>query len=95
MTRRTMDPQFSPRARDDLVFRQLDEEWVVYDPTGEQLHVLNASAAVVWLCCTGDSTMAAIVEAVDEAFGGNADRHTLESEVRQAVESFAERGLLQ
>jgi len=94
MTHQTTDPQFSPHARDDLVFRQLDEEWVVYDPASEQLHVLNASAAVVWLCCTGESTLAEIVDAVGEAFHGDVDRKTLEEKVRQAVGSFAEKGLL-
>ena len=66
MTPATTNPEFAPRVRDDLVFRQLDEEWVVYDPASEQLHVLNASAAVVWLCCTGESTLSEIVDAVGE-----------------------------
>ena len=95
MTHQTTDPQFAPRVRDDLVFRQLDEEWVVYDPKSEKLHVLNASAAVIWLCCAGESTLAEIVDAVRDAFHGNIDRKTLEAEVQHTVESFAQKGLLQ
>ena len=95
MTDLTRNPEFSPQVRDDLVFRQLDEEWVVYDPKSEKLHVLNASAAVVWLCCAGESTLAEIVDAVKEAFDTNLDKEALEEEVRQTVESFAQEGLLQ
>ena len=95
MTHQTTDPQFAPQVRDDLVFRQLDEEWVVYDPKSEKLHVLNASAAVVWLCCAGEATLAEIVDAVRDAFHGNIDRQTLEDEVQHTVESFAQKGLLQ
>ena len=95
MTPPTTDPAFAPRARDDVIFRQLDDEWVVYDPQAEQLHVLNASAAVIWLCCTGDSSLADIVQAVAEAFSNDIDRDSLASEVRTVVASFAEKGLLQ
>ena len=95
MTHPTTDPEFSPRVRDDLVFRRLDDEWVVYDPKSEQLHVLNASAAVVWLCCAGESKLDEIVDAVRDAFDGTVDRQTVELEVRNTVDSFAKKGLLQ
>jgi PqqD family protein of HPr-rel-A system len=80
-------------VRDDLVFRRLDEEWVVYDPKTEQLHVLNRTAAAVWACLTGDATVAEIVETMHQGYGDKAPRR-VEDDVRGAIASFAEKGLL-
>jgi hypothetical protein len=84
-----------PKARPDLVFRELDEEWVLYDPTGKQLHVLNHSAAVVWLNCTGDATLAEITDAVLDAFEHRVPRAQVETDVSELVTDFANRGLLE
>jgi hypothetical protein len=83
-----------PAVRDELIFRQLDDEWVVYDPSGERLYVMNRTAAVVWLYCTGELTLDDIVVGVLDAFEGPADSEQVAADVRRAVAEFAERGLL-
>ena len=86
--------QSHPKTRHDLIFRQLDEEWVLYDPEGRQLHVMNSTAAVVWLCCTGERTVDDIVDEVRGAFDEPAARGQVEADVQKAVADFASRGLL-
>ena len=90
----TADVVDKPRVRDDLVFRQLDEEWVVYDPAGEQLHVMNGSAALVWLHCTGDFTVAEIVEELARAYDQQVPQDRLESDVSETLQQLSEKGLL-
>ena len=90
-----LDPTVTPKIREDLIFRQLDEEWVVYDPNGELLHVLNRTAAVVWLHCTGELSVPQIAEAVADAFEDDLSSDQVAADVAAAVEEFTERGLLQ
>lgn len=91
----TIGPNDSPKVRADLIFRPLDEEWVVYDPSGERLHVLNGSAAVVWLHCDGEFTVSEIVDEVHKAFENSVERDRLADDVSTALRQFAEKGLLE
>ncbi|MGD2175983.1 MAG: PqqD family protein [Candidatus Brocadiaceae bacterium] len=83
-----------PRARDDVVFRPLDEEWVLFDPAADRLHALNLTAALVWTHMTGDATLEEIAAAVGEAFEPAVEGRAILSDVREAVERFRAEGLL-
>ncbi len=83
-----------PAVREDVLFRSLDEEWVVYDPRGQNLHVLNRTAAVVWLHCTGDQTIQEIVNDVHDAFDDPPPLEQVESDVFEAIQEFERQGLL-
>lgn len=85
----------APKVRDGLLFRPLDEEWVVYDPSGQQLHVLNLTAALVWQCCNGDLSVDEIVDTVREAFDKPTEREQVERDVLGTVDEFAKKGLLE
>ena len=85
-------PTGHPRARDDVMFRQVDDEWVVFDPASNDLHVLNLSAALIWSHLTGDVSAEAIAAAVQEAFGIEVER--AEADVIAALEGFRSAGLL-
>ncbi len=86
-------PDAHPQARDDVLFRQVDEEWVVFDPTANELHILNLSAAVVWSHCTGEMTPGEIAAALGEAY--DIDEARALADVAAALERFREAGLLQ
>lgn len=88
----TVQPENPPRARDDVLFRELDDEWVVFDPGANQLHVLNLPAAIVWTHCTGELGAGEIAEALQEAFG--IDGEEARADVAAALERFSEAGLL-
>ena len=85
-------PTGHPRARDDVMFRQVDDEWVVFDPAANDLHVLNLSAALIWSHLSGDSSEAEIATAVCEAFGIETEQ--AQADVRAALERFRSAGLL-
>jgi PqqD family protein of HPr-rel-A system len=74
------------------MFRQVDDEWVVFDPAANDLHVLNLSAALIWSHLTGDCSEADIAAAVQEAFG--IEPQQAESDVREALGRFRSAGLL-
>lgn len=83
-----------PRARDDLVFRELSSEWVLYDPTTRQLHVLNVTAALVWSFCDGDHDVERMVGAVRETLTGAPPPERVRTDVQDALAVFAREGLL-
>jgi PqqD family protein of HPr-rel-A system len=86
-------PAGHPRAREDVMFRQVDDEWVVFDPAANQLHVLNLSAALVWSHCTGDFSPHEIARALEDAYGLEGER--AQADVRAAIERFRGAGLLE
>jgi PqqD family protein of HPr-rel-A system len=83
-----------PRVRDDVVFRELDQEWVVFDPATRRLHALNATAALVWEHCGGDLTVAEVVEAVRSAFSQPPAAEVVRRDVEEILERFRAEGLL-
>ena len=83
-----------PKGRDDVIFRQLDDEWVIYDPTGEQLHTLNLTAALVWAHLTGEMSPDEIAEEVGSAFDPPVPADQLLGDVQSAITTLADKGLL-
>jgi len=83
-----------PRARDDVVFRQLDEEWVIFDPAADRLHALNLTAALVWSHCTGEFDASGIAAAVAGAFDPPVEVATVLPDVQATLARFGDEGLL-
>ncbi|MGD2136181.1 MAG: PqqD family peptide modification chaperone [Gemmatimonadales bacterium] len=83
-----------PRARDDVVFRQLDEEWVLFDPVSDRLHALNLTGALIWTHLTGDLTLDEIADEVGKAFDPPMPTDRVLPDVRDAVERFRQERLL-
>jgi len=84
-----------PRARPEVVFRSVAEDWVLYDPRNRDLHVLNATAAAVWSCCDGTLDEEGIVGELMEHLEGAPDPETVRADVREALERFRSEGLLE
>jgi hypothetical protein len=89
-----LDATARPRVREDVVFRELDEEWVVFDPLTRRLHALNVTAALVWEHCGGDLTVSEIVEAVRSAFTHAPGADEVRRHVEEVLERFRAEGLL-
>ncbi len=83
-----------PRGRDDIVLRQLDEEWVLFDPQADRLHALNLTAALVWSHCTGELDARRIADAVGGAFDPPVSGDAILADVEAAIARFREEGLL-
>lgn len=84
-----------PRGRSDVIFRQVGEEWLLFDPGSEDIHVLNLTAALVWAQCDGDTPTDHMVAAIREAYGQEVPPTAeVQALVTATVEEFRELGLL-
>ena len=84
-----------PKSRSDVIFRPLDDSWVLFDPRAEQLHVLNLSAALVWAHIDGETFPQAIAEAVGSAFDPPQTAAQVMADVVATLDRFREAGLLE
>ncbi len=87
-----VQPAGHPQARDDVLFRQVDDEWVVFDPAANELHVLNLPAALIWSHCTGELTCQDIAAKLEEAYG--LEPEPAAADVQAALDRFEAAGLL-
>ena len=83
-----------PVAREDVVFRPLADEWVLFDPTEHRLHVLNLTAALVWTHCDGTLDLDGLAAEVGGAFDDPPPADEIVREVKEALERFRGEGLL-
>ncbi|GMV06978.1 MAG: hypothetical protein AMXMBFR53_32530 [Gemmatimonadota bacterium] len=84
-------PEWHPRVRDDVVFRRVAEDWILFDPASQRIHLLDLTGALVWSFCTGDVDVPALERQVREAFGIAVE----EPKVGEALQGFLDAGLLQ
>lgn len=90
----TRDRTANPLGREDVILRQLDEDWVLYDPVSNQLHIINVSAALIWEHCDGDTTLEQICSQLAGSFEDNPSEVSVAQGVDDALATFAEKGLL-
>ena len=90
----TMPPGECPKRRSDVIFRPLDDSWVLFDPGNEKLHVLNLPAALVWEFADGETALEGIAAAVGSAFDPPVTASESLSDVKSVLERFQEAGLL-
>ena len=82
-------PEWKPHARADVLFRRVGEDWVLFDSSGHQLHVMNLTAALVWSYCTGEHPGGTIEAEVGAAFPDSPD----DPGVRLILEDFRDADL--
>lgn len=85
-------PASAPRRRGDLLSDDAGMELVVFDPRRQLAHILNETAAVVFLLCNGRSVNAIIAEL--ERIPGALGR-PLAEEVESVLEAFRQQDLLE
>ena len=83
-----------PQAREDVVLRRLEDEWVLYDPASQLMHVLNATAGVIWLHLDGTQALDELVKHTRAAFDPPAPVEVVRDDVVRTLEQFAAEGLL-
>ena len=77
-----------PKLRHDLIFRQVDDDFVVYDPITDRTALFNLTAAVVLDLCDGRRTVDEIAGEVTEIF--KADASEVAENVTASLEEFME-----
>ena len=70
----------------------VDGEISLYDPTNENVTILNGTASDVWLLCDGQHSAEEIVDLLASSYGVDADQ--IRDEVTRTIEEFVETGLL-
>jgi hypothetical protein len=80
-----------PRVRPDLIVKNLDGELLVYDNATTKAFCLNASSALVWEMCDGNTTIAEMTERLTQTLNAPIDA----TFVTFALERFRADGLLE
>ena len=93
---RGTEPSLTGRleARENVVCRQVDDEWVLYDPVSEKMHVLNITAGLIWNHLDGTHAFDELVALVHEAFDPPAPADVARRDVRAVLEQFFSAGLM-
>ena len=77
---------------DQIVETDIDGDLSLYDPSTEQVMVLNATATDVWLLSDGEHTLPEMVELLAKAYGVEPD--DIKDEVEETISSFVENGFI-
>jgi hypothetical protein len=81
-----------PRHAESVIATVIDDEAVLYDEAGENLHHLDRIATVVWQLMDGQSTVAELAPDLAEAFG--ADNMTVQTDVLDLLNTLVEQGVI-
>jgi hypothetical protein len=80
-----------PQARSELIVKECGEEILIYDEESNKVHCLNSTAAKVWKCCDGQTTLSHARDAVSHDLGTRVD----EKLIVYAVAQFSRTHLLE
>ncbi len=83
--------ELRPLGRNDLLTRELDGEFFLYDPVTDRVALINQSAAVVFDLCNGSLTEDEIVAEVKRLYAAGGEQ--VDNDVRATLADFAARGL--
>ena len=84
-------PKIGPPAP-QILETELGEEISLYDPTTENVVVLNTTASDIWRLSDGESSLDEMVRLLAAAYGVNAEQ--IRPEVERVIGEFQEQGLL-
>jgi len=71
------------RKRENLLYREIDGEGVIYDQENMKVHSLNPTATMIWRYCDGKNTIEDIKEKILEKY--DVDPDTLKEDIQKAV----------
>jgi hypothetical protein len=81
-----------PVRREGAAAVELDDNVALYDDVGQLLIMLNSSAAAIWECCDGATTVDDMVRQLTAAHPD--DAAVIGEDVRQTVRKLVELGLV-
>ncbi len=82
-----------PIRKPDLLSEDLGEELLICEPEDRIIHVLNATARLLWELCDGHHTLADMENAVREKFRAP-EEHDVGGDILQTLQELSARGLL-
>jgi coenzyme PQQ synthesis protein D (PqqD) len=81
-----------PSRKPELWLRQADRENALYDPATGTVHLLNTTAAAIWVLCDGETHPEEMVEAICELSG--LPTEVVVEDVRRILLQFEEADIL-
>lgn len=81
-----------PVRRENVLERQVGDEWVLYDTVGRAVHVLNAPARFVWLRCDGEHALDDMVREAREQF--EVEEATARQDIGECLETLYQTGAI-
>ena len=84
--------QARPTRNPQVWLRQAGSENVVYDPSRESVHVMNATAVAIWVLCDGDTVPVEMIEAICQLSGLPYD--VVQEDVSRILEEFDAAGII-
>jgi len=77
-----------------IVFRDIGDEEVLYNPQTKAIHVLNKISSLIWECCDGKQSLEMIEKKIKEKFevGSGQD---VKGDIRETINKFSELGLIE
>jgi hypothetical protein len=81
-----------PARKAEVWLRQSENENLVFDPTTNVVHILNATAMAIWVLCDGETDPDEMVEAICELSG--LPRDVVVEDVRRILLQFEEADIL-
>ncbi len=82
-----------PKGRGEVVCREVDDGFILYDPEEGRVHSLNPAAAFIWDSLDGTRPLAEISGDLKK-FPGT-EGHDVSADVLKTVTNFQEEGLLE
>ena len=84
----------NPKSRNGLVCKKLGDEAMLYDPSNDNVHVLNITSLFIWELLDGRHTLKDIEAKMRENFSISSEISVLK-DVSSALEDFRGKGLLE
>ena len=88
-----MLPEDVPRPNDGILFRELEDGCVLYDPHREMVHSLNMTAGAVWCLINGSRSIQEIADEI--SFMTKGGRAQVAGDVFQIIHKFVRQGLVE
>ena len=82
-----------PTHRPGIIAKNIGDETLLYSAEEEAIHVLNATAKLVWELCDGEHTAADMERAIRASFSVP-DEQDVGRDVRQTLDILTDKGLL-
>lgn len=76
------------KRRNDIVSREIDDEVLLMDNQGMQVHQLNRTASYIWSKCNGSTSEDEIIEQVASDF--DVDNHIAKMQVKKLIAQLLE-----
>lgn len=79
-------------ARDHIIETEIEGEISLYDPSTEQVMVLNRTATDIWLLSDGEHSLEEVTHLLAKAYG--VESSDIREDVEETVTAFIESGFI-